>query len=496
MVQCIFLKGWYLNKNSVMKKAVMAMITGAALLTLSSCGQAKDLEYAQPNVMSSTAEMGSSADEVQKTWNDNITGSADSDLAELENLTGEYEYLLDDGTGRLMIQKTANGYDIFDCESESSYRFLADSSNIEIIENNRIYVKYPEQVFSDDTVIFSYYVLEYSTDEINVYYGESGYEEVQFLYRATKKKEEGQSAVGNAEMNLYEGEYNSCDINEPALEIKKNDDGTYQIQIDLFRLWGFYDDAGKITEEGLEFAAAGPRGNEVNGVIKLEEDIAVITVFGQEWLDFAGLSEYRFYKTSDVPNIDEFHANHQESNMQDSVDTGLEATVDELLDSFINGQVSAVDPADSTSTFYITDLNMDSGEWDSFSVGEKVDLDNDGENELIINGSYGGMYLDARDNKVYEFAAAGGTAVILSYTYYNGAVWILYSNRSSAGFDFYHMEKFEGADNLVAEMNFGEEFDINNAEAGVKYTLNGVEISADEYTALCSKILAAEVSTN
>ena len=58
------------------------------------------------------------------------------------------------------------------------------------------------------------------------------------------------------------------------------------------------------------------------------------------------------------------------------------------------------------------------------------------------------------------------------------------------------MEKFEGADNLAAEMNFGEEFDSNNAEAGVKYTLNGNEISYDEYTALCSKIFAAEVSTN
>ena len=72
----------------------------------------------------------------------------------------------------------------------------------------------------------------------------------------------------------------------------------------------------------------------------------------------------------------------------------------------------------------------------------------------------------------------------------------MYSNRSSVGFEFYHMEKFEGADNLVAEMNFGEEFDVNNAEAGVKYTLNGDEISYEEYTTLCSKIFAAEVSTN
>ncbi len=487
MVQRILLKSWHLYGKAVMKKAVMAMIMGVTLLTLSSCGQAKDADDAQANVLGSTAEPGGSTGEVQKTQNDNIAGS---DLAELENLTGEYEYLSDYGTGKLMIQKSSSGYDISDYESESSYRFLADSSNIETIENNRIYVKYPEQVFSDDTVNFGYYVLEYSTDEINVYYGESGFEETQLLYRATKKIEV------RADVYEYEGEYNSYDVNEPALEIKKNDDETYQIQIDLFRLWGFYDDAGKITEEGLEFAATGPGGNEMNGVIKLEQDIAVVTIFGQEWLDFAGLSEYRFYKTSDVPNIDDFPVNQQESNMQDAVATSPEAASDELLDSFINGLADAVDSEDLTSTFSVSDLNMDSEEWDAYSIGEKVDLDNDGENELIINGPYGGIYLDARDDKVYEFAAGEGTVLILSYTYYNGAVWIMYSNRSSAGFEFYHMEKFEGADNLVAEMNFGEEFDPNNAEAGIKYTLNGTEISYDEYTELCSKIFAAEVNTN
>ncbi len=484
MVQRILLKGWHLNGKAVMKKVVMAMIMGAALLTLSSCGQAKNLEDAQTNVLSSTAEPdgstaepgGSTAEpggsiaepdgstgEVQKTQNDDI---ASPDLAELENLTGEYEYLSDYGTGKLMIQKSSGGYDISDYESESSYRFLADSSNIETIENNRIYVKYPKQVLSDDTVNFGYYVLEYSTDEINVYYGESGFEEAQFLYHATKKIEV------RADVYEYEGVYNSYDVNEPALEIKKNDDETYQIQIELFRLWGFYDGAGKITEEGLEFASTGPDGNDVNGVIKLEEDIAVVTIFGQEWLDFAGLSEYRFYKNADVPNIDD------------------------LLDSFINGLTDAVDSEDSASTFSVSDLNMDSEEWDAYSIGEKVDLDNDGENELIINGPYGGIYLDARDGKVYEFAAGEGTALILSYTYYNGAVWIMYSNRSSAGFEVYHIEKFEGADNLTAEMNFGEESDPDNAEAGIKYTLNGDEISYDEYSELCSKIFAAEVNTN
>lgn len=195
-------------------------------------------------------------------------------------------------------------------------------------------------------------------------------------------------------------------------------------------------------------------------------------------------------------NEEESSASQQKNKVQTVENTEPERTAEELLDLFINGSISAVDSTDLSSAFDSTDLNMGSGEWDSFSVGEKVDLDNDGENELVINGPYGGIYLDARENKVYKFAVAEGTALVLSYTYYNGAAWIMYSNRSSAGFEFYHMEKYEGADNLVAEMNFGEEFDPNNAEAGIKYTLNGNSISYDEYTALCSKIFAAEVSTN
>lgn len=201
-------------------------------------------------------------------------------------------------------------------------------------------------------------------------------------------------------------------------------------------------------------------------------------------------------KEDEIVNTEESSVNQQENNIQAVENADTEATGEELLELFINGSIGAVDSTDVTSTFYITDLNMDSEEWDSYSIGEKVDLDNDGENELIINGPYGGIYLDARDNKVYKFAGGDGDALVLSYTYYNGSIWIMYSNRSSAGFEFYHMEKFEGADNLTAEMNFGEEFDVNNAEAGLQYTLNGNEISYDEYVALCSKIFAAEVSTN
>ena len=181
----------------------------------------------------------------------------------------------------------------------------------------------------------------------------------------------------------------------------------------------------------------------------------------------------------------------EESNAQTGENIGTEMTTEELLDLFINGSISAISSEDSTSALYITDLDMD-----SYSIGERVDLDNDGENELIICGPYGGIYLDARDNKVYEFAVGEGDALVLSYVVYNGSTWIMHSNRMNTGYEAYHMEKFEGADNLVAEMNFYEELvDEDNVEGKEKYTLNGMEISYDEYFELCSKIFATEVTT-
>lgn len=189
--------------------------------------------------------------------------------------------------------------------------------------------------------------------------------------------------------------------------------------------------------------------------------------------------------------------NQLESSSQvvESVDEKM--TSEELLDLFINGSIDAVNSTDMNLKFNIADFNIDSEGWDSYSIGERIDLDNDGENELIICGPYGGIYFDARDNNVYDFAMGDGNANVLSYTYYNGEIWIMYSNSMNEGYECYHMEKYEGADNLVAEMSFSAELvDANNPEAGMKYLLNGNEISYDEYAAFGSKIFAAEESTN
>lgn len=220
-----------------------------------------------------------------------------------------------------------------------------------------------------------------------------------------------------------------------------------------------------------------------------------IVACGQEKGDESSVNQQESsIQTVESINEEDKTIGAEEPNAQTGESIDIEMTTEELLDLFINGSISA--NSSENSAFYITDLDMDSGEWDSYSIGERVDLDNDGENELIICGPYGGKYLDARNNKVYEFAAGEGDGLVLSYIVYNGSTWIMYSNRMHTGYEAYHMEKFEGADNLVAEMNFDEELvDEDNVEGEEKYTLNGTEISYEEYFELCSKIFATEVTT-
>lgn len=98
-------------------------------------------------------------------------------------------------------------------------------------------------------------------------------------------------------------------------------------------------------------------------------------------------------KDDEIVNAEKASLNQQESNEQKVENADSEMTAEEILDLFIDGSINAAYSTDPTATFYISDLKMDSDEWDSFSLGEKVDLDNDGENELIIFGPYGGNTL-------------------------------------------------------------------------------------------------------
>ena len=113
--------------------------------------------------------------------------AADAGFEELSAMIGTYHYTSDYGTGRLMIEETDDGIDLSDYESEDIYRFLANETNIKNEEENKVYLEYPAQVYEDDTVIFEYYILEKSSDGIDVYYSPSSFDEAEFLYHAVRE---------------------------------------------------------------------------------------------------------------------------------------------------------------------------------------------------------------------------------------------------------------------------------------------------------------------
>lgn len=103
----------------------------------------------------------------------------------------------------------------------------------------------------------------------------------------------------------YIGEYNSYDVDEPDLEIEKKPNGTYRIQIDMYRLASLDECVGVKTRKGIFFSTT-EMYRDVRGIITLEDDIATVTFITSDWAEFSEIMEFQYYKVSDIPNIDEW----------------------------------------------------------------------------------------------------------------------------------------------------------------------------------------------
>ena len=175
-----------------------------------------------------------------------------------------------------------------------------------------------------------------------------------------------------------------------------------------------------------------------------------------------------------------------------------EGSPEYLFDQFLKGEIDAkvlnpLEPKDwgwdykNISTININDLNVNHILWTfmEYSEGERLDLDNDGENELIMEGPYGGLYLDVIDGNLYVFAVARGNAGGLKYTYYDGAYWIVYHDTTHGGRCCYWLYKYEGADNLVDSMTLKGFW---NSEDDKEFTFNGESITEDDYNRIHDEI--------
>ena len=106
-------------------------------------------------------------------------------------LEGTYTYKTDDSEGVLVIAKDpdGNGMAIQDYigQDRLSYRFLAYDSYCEEIQGNTVFMEYPETVYSDGDVVYSYYIFTAGDNTIDVYYSRDSFDQTEYLYTATKQ---------------------------------------------------------------------------------------------------------------------------------------------------------------------------------------------------------------------------------------------------------------------------------------------------------------------
>lgn len=111
------------------------------------------------------------------------------------------------------------------------------------------------------------------------------------------------------------------------------------------------------------------------------------------------------------------------------------------------------------------------------------------EGGLIINGPYGDMFLDKLDDKVIVFAEGEGTAMQLSYVYYDDAYWIVISDTTHGGRQMYSFTKYAGADHIVDSFELNAEYwDQDYYDENSDFTYRGEKIAMEQYEQIYNSI--------
>ena len=170
----------------------------------------------------------------------------------------------------------------------------------------------------------------------------------------------------------------------------------------------------------------------------------------------------------------------------DAEDDSLDA-----YDKFFDDEIEAIRISEedgSTSTFKFSSLPQDPEEWDSYSISDKrVDLDNDGVGEVILNGPYGGMYLDERDGKIYVLAEGEGTAGELSYVKYDGKTYIIHSDASHGGRQVYNFDCYNGKGEIEETFELSAMYwdsETGTYDENSDFSFKDKKITMEEYESL------------
>lgn len=121
----------------------------------------------------------------------------------------------------------------------------------------------------------------------------------------SRSEETVQSIEETPETNgdRYIGEYTDPDSGSVEMEIAENEDGTYVVQIGIYRLTELSDGVGTLEADGLRFTATDANGNPISGVITVNGDEATITFTDSTWPLLPNGEQFTYARTSDQPAL-------------------------------------------------------------------------------------------------------------------------------------------------------------------------------------------------
>ena len=100
----------------------------------------------------------------------------------------------------------------------------------------------------------------------------------------------------------FVGEYFEEVINWPNLEIQKNEDGTFQVEFEVSRVYSISPCVGKFVDDAIEFTFQDEESKKsMKGKITLEGEYAVLTIKSDYWKNIDKTDTYYYYKVSDIP---------------------------------------------------------------------------------------------------------------------------------------------------------------------------------------------------
>ena len=153
-----------------------------------------------------------------------------------------------------------------------------------------------------------------------------------------------------------------------------------------------------------------------------------------------------------------------------------------LFDDFMQNKIPAY--KEDGSKLWKNDLEFDDNDWNCYRVGKKLDIDNDGENEQLIEGPKGGFYLDRRNEQLYVMPDIGECMGDMSYYKQNDEYLIVYKDALSSYHEYFRVLKYQGK-KVVEDTELKKS---KSSDGDFEYYINSEAVSEENYNIEKNKI--------